>query len=214
MFQTIFDFLTSSLRVCCYGSRKIRRKQVCRRKTRLGKFRLIGEIAILHPQYLTPTLYTPFYCTLPCTFTYQACPFGVHCLLPIRRNFLRQKFLRRVFLRQTCLRRIFRTRAVIKYSICKNYLGWFSKPKLLFDIFLKLLIHFQINELRHNIFSFSAPFTPFSTQKLFSLITSLRVTIVWGRPPMHPTCHVIFRNYVTIKWEAPMRNATGMFQRQ
>ena len=84
------------------GSRKIRRKQVCRRKTRLRKFR---RSQILHPQYLPPTLYTPFHCTLPRTFTYQAWPFGVHCLSPIRRN-----FLRRVFLRQTCLRRIFRTR--------------------------------------------------------------------------------------------------------
>ena len=27
-----------------------------------------------------PTLYTPFQCTLPRTFTYRACPFGVHCL--------------------------------------------------------------------------------------------------------------------------------------
>ena len=26
------------------------------------------------------TLYTPFQCTLPHTFTYRACPFSVHCL--------------------------------------------------------------------------------------------------------------------------------------
>ena len=32
------------------------------------------------PRSLSPTLYTPFQCTLPHTFTYQACPFGVHCL--------------------------------------------------------------------------------------------------------------------------------------
>ena len=78
------------------GSRKIRRKQVCRRKTRLRKFR---RSQILYPPP----------CTLPPTFTYRACPFGVHCLSPIRRNFPRRKFLRRVFLRQTCLRRIFLT---------------------------------------------------------------------------------------------------------
>ena len=29
---------------------------------------------------LSPTLYTPFQCTLPRTFTYRACPCGVHCL--------------------------------------------------------------------------------------------------------------------------------------
>ena len=84
------------------GSRKIHCKQACRRKTRLRKFR---RSQILHAQYLPPTLYAPFHSTLPRTFTYRACPFGVHCLLPIRRN-----FLRRVFLRQTCLQRIFRTR--------------------------------------------------------------------------------------------------------
>ena len=32
------------------------------------------------PRSLSPTLYTPFQCTLPRTFTYQACPFSVHCL--------------------------------------------------------------------------------------------------------------------------------------
>ena len=32
------------------------------------------------PRSLSPTLYTPFQCTLPHTFTYWACPFGVHCL--------------------------------------------------------------------------------------------------------------------------------------
>ena len=94
------------------GSRKIRRKQVCRWKTRLRKFRCSQ---ILHPQYLPPTLYTPFHCTLPRTFTYRARPFCVHCLLPIRRN-----FLRRVFLWQICLRRIFRTRPFLNVLIEKN----------------------------------------------------------------------------------------------
>ena len=94
------------------GSRKTRL-----RNFRLRKFRLIGEIAILQPQYLPPTLYTPFHCIRPRAFTYRACPFGVHCLSPIRQNFLRQKFLRRVFLRQTCLRRIFRTRCETIYVI-------------------------------------------------------------------------------------------------
>ena len=96
------------------GSRKIRRKQVCRWKTRLRNFRLrkFRRSQILHPQYLLPTLYTPFHRTLPRTFTYRTCPFGVHCLSPIRQN-----FLRRVFLRQTCLRRIFRTltKTTLKY---------------------------------------------------------------------------------------------------
>ena len=32
------------------------------------------------PRSLSPTLYTPFQCTLPHTFTYQACPFSVHTL--------------------------------------------------------------------------------------------------------------------------------------
>ena len=32
------------------------------------------------PRSLSPTLYTPFQCTLPRIFTYRACPFGVHCL--------------------------------------------------------------------------------------------------------------------------------------
>ena len=32
------------------------------------------------PRSLSPTLYTPFQCTLPHTFTYRACPFSVHCL--------------------------------------------------------------------------------------------------------------------------------------
>ena len=31
------------------------------------------------PRSLFPTLYTPFQCTLPRTFTYRACPFSVHC---------------------------------------------------------------------------------------------------------------------------------------
>ena len=94
------------------GSGKIRRKQVCRRKTRLRNFRLrkFRRSQILHPQYLPLTLYTPFHCTLPRTFSYRACPFAVHCLLPIRQNFRRRKFPRRIFLWQTCLRRIFQTR--------------------------------------------------------------------------------------------------------
>ena len=36
---------------------------------------------ILHPpRSLSPTLHTPLQCTLPCTFTYRACPSSVHCL--------------------------------------------------------------------------------------------------------------------------------------
>ena len=48
------------------GSRKIRRKQVCRRKTRLRKF---GRSQILHPQYVPPP------CTLPSTVH---CPVHIH----------------------------------------------------------------------------------------------------------------------------------------
>ena len=47
------------------GSTKIRRKQVCRRKTRLRKFR---RSQILHLQYLSPTLYTPFHVHCPVHF--------------------------------------------------------------------------------------------------------------------------------------------------
>ena len=63
------------------GSRKIRRKQVCRRKTslrnfRLRKFFLIGEIAV----FCTPSIYPPP-CTLPSTVY---CPYIYIAGLPLR----------------------------------------------------------------------------------------------------------------------------------
>ena len=68
---------TKSRRNTVHRVRKIRRKQVCRRKTRLRKFRLIGKK--------------------------QCTPKGQAQYVNVRGSVL----WRRVFLRQTCLRRIF-----------------------------------------------------------------------------------------------------------
>ena len=44
------------------------------------KFPHVGKFMHLILGLYPPTLYTPFQCTLPRTFTYRACSFGVHCL--------------------------------------------------------------------------------------------------------------------------------------
>ena len=44
------------------------------------KFPTWGNLCTRSPRSLFLTLYTPFQCTLPHTFTYRACPFSVHCL--------------------------------------------------------------------------------------------------------------------------------------
>ena len=41
---------------------------------------LMGYLSPLFLNLINLTLYTPFQCTLPHTFTYRACPFSVHCL--------------------------------------------------------------------------------------------------------------------------------------
>ena len=62
----IYQLRRESVWGSCQGSRKILRKQVCRRKTRLRKFR---RSQILHPQYLPPP------CILPSTLH---CPIHLH----------------------------------------------------------------------------------------------------------------------------------------
>ena len=53
----------------------------CKIFPHVGKFlHLIPAGLYCTPRSLSPTLYTPFLCTLPHTFTYRACPSSVHCL--------------------------------------------------------------------------------------------------------------------------------------
>ena len=54
----------------------------CRYLDQVHKFPHVGKFMHLIRIYALGQwlFYTPFQCTLPRTFTYQACPFSVHCL--------------------------------------------------------------------------------------------------------------------------------------